>query len=300
MTKPSGPNVVLVTGCSSGIGRAAAEHLARRGHVVYATARRPESVEELRQWAAGMGSGARAALLDVEHPQTIDDTVTRVLDEQGRIDVLVNNAGFGQAGAFEDIPPEHWRRQFEVNLFGLIEVTRRVLPGMRERRSGRIINVSSVVAHVVVPFMGAYAASKHALDAASAALRMELKRWGIHVVLIEPGPIQTEFRRNVLDNVQKAMGADYRVEDSPYAEGYRVMTQRRSGPEPGAGTAEDVAAAIRLAVESRRPRTRYPVTPIARWVPLMARLLPDRVFDALMIRSSGLSGFAGRIDRPSR
>lgn len=298
--KVSTPNVILVTGCSTGIGRAAAEDLVHRGHIVYATARRPESVEALRQWAAGMGPGARAARLDVEHPQTIDETIARVLDEQGRIDVLVNNAGFGQAGAFEDVPPEHWRRQFEVNLFGLIEVTRRVLPGMRDRRSGRIINVSSVVAHVVVPFMGAYAASKHALDAASAALRMEVKRWGIHVVLIEPGPIRTEFRRNVLDNVQKAMGADYRVEDSPYAAGYQVMVGRRSGPEPGAGTAEQVAVAIRRAVESRRPRTRYTVTPIARWVPLLARLLPDRIFDAIMIRSSGLSDFATLIERPSR
>jgi NAD(P)-dependent dehydrogenase (short-subunit alcohol dehydrogenase family) len=298
--KPTAPKVVLVTGCSTGIGRAAADDLVRRGHVVYATARRPESVEELRQWAASRGPGAHAARLDVEHPHTVDAAVARVFDEQGRIDVLVNNAGFGQAGAFEDVPPEQWRRQFEVNLFGLIEVTRRVLPGMRERGSGRIVNVSSVVAHVVVPFMGAYAASKHALDAASAALRMEVKRWGIQVVLIEPGPIQTEFRRNVLENVQKAVGADSRAEDSPYAEGYRVMRQRRSGPEPGAGTADQVAVAIRRAVESRRPRTRYTVTPIARWVPLLARLLPDRVFDAIMIRSTGLSGFVAPIDRPSR
>ncbi len=297
--KTSKPNVVLVTGCSTGIGRAAAEDLARRGHVVYATARRPESVEELQRWAAGLGSEARVARLDVQHPATIEETVTRVLDEQGRIDVLVNNAGFGQAGAFEDIPLEHWRRQFEVNLFGLIEVTRRVLPGMRERGSGRIINVSSVVAHVVVPFMGAYAASKHALDAASAALRMEVKRWGIRVVLIEPGPIQTEFRRNVLDNAQQSMGEDSRIEDSPYAEAYRLMTRRRPGPEPGGGTALDVAVAIRRAVESHRPRTRYTVTPIARWVPLMARLLPDRVFDAVMIRSSGLSRFSRRIGHPS-
>ncbi|UCG17150.1 MAG: SDR family NAD(P)-dependent oxidoreductase [Phycisphaerales bacterium] len=292
--KPPAPKVILITGCSSGIGQASAERLARRGHVVYATARRPESVEALRQWAAATGDNARTGHLDVTEPQTSRDAVARVVAECGRIDVLINNAGYGQAGAVEDVALEQWWRQFEVNLFGTIALTQMVLPAMRAARSGRIINVSSVVAHVTVPFMGAYTASKHALDAVSNALRMEVRRWGVHVVLIEPGPIATDFRRNVLAHADP----DTTARHSAYAEAYAVLAGTpTTAHQRATGSADDVARAIQRAVEARCPRTRYPVTSIARWVPRVACVLSDRVIDAVTLRAYRLRRFSREVKR---
>jgi len=278
------PKVVLISGCSSGIGRAAADRLARRGHIVYATARRGASVDELRQWAAAVGSNARVDQLDVVEAQDGRRVVGRILDECGRIDVLVNNAGFGQAGSVEDIDLERWRRQFEVNLFGTIALTQAVLPAMRAAHSGRVINVSSVVAHVTLPFMGAYAATKHALDAVSKSLRMEVRRWGIRVILVEPGPIATEFRANVRRNADEPAATA-----SAYADAYAVLSAASRGwRELAEAPADRVALDIQRAVESRRPRTRYRITAVARWVPAAAFLLGDRLTDTLALRSVGL------------
>jgi NAD(P)-dependent dehydrogenase (short-subunit alcohol dehydrogenase family) len=280
MGTPDARKVVLLTGCSSGIGLAAATRLADRGHTVYATARRPESVAELEAWAKDVGDHARVARLDVTDPQTGRDVVARVLDECGRIDVLVNNAGYGQAGSIEDIQIERWHQQFDVNLYGLIALTQAVLPVMREAGGGRIINVSSVVAHIALPFMGAYAATKHALDAVSCSLRREVWRWGIEVILVEPGPIRTEFRDNVLKN-----SPENQMTNSPYSEGYAILTESSAASQgQGAAEPDDVAIAIQKAVESRRPRTRYPVTAIARWVPRMVFVLGDRLTDRLVLR----------------
>lgn len=272
--------VILLTGCSTGIGLAATQRLARRGHTVYATARRPDSIDQLRQWAAGAGDNVRVARLDVTEPQTGREAVARVLDESGRLDVLVNNAGYGQPGAIEDLTLEQLHHQFDVNLYGLIALTQAALPAMRAAGSGRIINVSSVVAHVAVPFMGAYAATKHALDAVSNALRREIRPWGIDVVLVEPGPIRTEFRANAL----KSTAVDD-AETSPYAAAYRVLTESTaSAHEHGSADPDDVAIAIQRAVESRRPKTRYTVTAIARWTPYLVFLLGDRLTDRLLLR----------------
>ncbi len=272
--------VILLTGCSTGIGLAATKRLARRGHTVYATARRPDSIDQLRQWAAGAGDNVRVARLDVTEPQTGREAVARVLDESGRLDVLVNNAGYGQPGAIEDVTLEQLHHQFDVNLYGLIALTQAALPAMRAAGSGRIINVSSVVAHVAVPFMGAYAATKHALDAVSNALRREIRPWGIDVVLVEPGPIRTEFRANAL----KSTAVD-NAETSPYAAAYRVLTESTaSAHEHGSADPDDVAIAIQRAVESRRPKTRYTVTAIARWTPYLVFLLGDRLTDRLLLR----------------
>lgn len=279
------PRVILITGCSSGIGRSSAELLAARGHIVYATARRPESVEELRAWGDGIEGRAFADLLDVTQPQTIPPVVERIIAEQGRIDVLVNNAGYGQPGAIEDLTREQWLAQFDANVFGLAETTRAVLPHMRARRSGRIVNISSVVAHLVTPLMGAYGASKHAVEGLSAALRMELAPWSVDVVLIEPGPIRTAFQANV----DKNRFAGIASEASAYLQHYRALEHRwveqfdKSGVPP-----ERVAQAVRRAVEARRPRTRYRVTWVAHWAPALSTLLGDRLTDYLMRRTFGL------------
>jgi NAD(P)-dependent dehydrogenase (short-subunit alcohol dehydrogenase family) len=279
MAHPS-TNVILLTGCSTGIGLAAAKRLAGRGHIVYATARRPESVEQLQQWAAGAGDNARAARLDVTDAQTGREAVARILDECGRLDVLVNNAGYGQPGAIEDLTTEQLHHQFDVNLYGLIALTQAALPAMRAAGHGRIINVSSVVAHVALPFMGAYSATKHALDAASCALRREVWPWGIDVVIVEPGPIKTEFRANALKSAETDDS-----DTSPYAAAYATLTESTASAQAhGSADPDDVALAIQRAVEARRPKTRYTVTAIARWTPYLVFFLGDRLTDRLLLR----------------
>jgi NAD(P)-dependent dehydrogenase (short-subunit alcohol dehydrogenase family) len=277
--------IVLITGCSSGIGRAATELLVRRGHVVYATARRDESVDELHAWASAAPGRAFADRLDVTEPATIAPVVERILRERGRIDVLVNNAGYGQPGAIEDLTRAQWLAQFDANVFGLAEVTRAVLPHLRAQRRGRIINISSVVAHLVTPLMGAYGASKHALDGLSKALRMELRPWGIDVVLVEPGPIRTEFRANV----DKNRFGELEPADSAYRAYYQALERHWRDQFEGHGApAEWVARAVRRAVEARRPRMRYRVTWVARWGPALSALLGDRLTDYFMLRTFGL------------
>ncbi|HEY6064763.1 MAG TPA: SDR family oxidoreductase, partial [Thermoanaerobaculia bacterium] len=179
--------VILVTGCSSGIGRATAIEAAARGHKVFASARRREDVAELT------AKGIETLALDVTDPVSIREGVAATRTAAGRIDALVNNAGYGQYGAIEDVSPEEWRAQFDVNVFGALSVLREVLPGMRAARRGTIVNVSSLAGKVTVPFAGAYCASKHALEAISDALRVELAPWRIRVVVVEPGPIETHF-----------------------------------------------------------------------------------------------------------
>lgn len=282
VTADSSPQkVVLITGCSSGIGRAAADAFACGGHNVYATARRADSVAELCRWAEAFGGKAHAVRLDVTDAAMIGSVVSEIVSREGRIDVLVNNAGYGQIGAVEDVSLEAWRRQLETNVIGLLAATQAVLPAMRSAGHGRIVNVSSVVAHVAVPLMGAYCASKHAVEAASNTLRVEVAPFGIDVALIEPGPIATNFRPNVEANL-----ADHPIrEDGPYADMYRAMDAYWAQQSGGNGpTAADVAALIVTAATARRPRTRYRITSVAKWLPRILPFLPDRVFDWLVTR----------------
>ncbi len=278
--RTSSSSIVLITGCSSGIGRAAAQRLAARGHTVYATARREESVRELADWAASAGS-ARARALDVTQPDAIAAVVTEILDAEGRIDALINNAGYGQFGAVEDISLDAWRRQMETNLIGAVALTQACLPAMRRQQAGRIINVSSVVAHIAAPLMGPYAASKHALDAFSQSLRNEVARWGIRVVLIEPGPIATRFREHLQAYLEREnVGAS-----SPYAGQYRALDAYWSSRFGKQGkTADDVAELVVRAVEARRPRRRYRITGVAHLIPRLRPMVPDWLFDALVRR----------------
>jgi NAD(P)-dependent dehydrogenase (short-subunit alcohol dehydrogenase family) len=275
---------VLITGCGSGIGRAAAVELAAAGHIVYATARRRESVDELAVWADAHPERVFARQLNVTESATIDPVVKEMLSAHGRIDAVVNNAGFGQVGAVEDVGLDLWRRQFETNLFGAIAVIQAVLPTMRSRGRGRIVNVSSVVAHATVPLMGAYCASKHALEAMSTALRVEVAGLGIEVVLIEPGPIQTQFRPNINASLEKSPIH----EGSPYEAMYRALDaywSRRYGRP--ARSAEEVAFLVRKAIEARRPRRRYRITSVARIAPWLLPFIPDGLMDRVLRKQLG-------------
>jgi NAD(P)-dependent dehydrogenase (short-subunit alcohol dehydrogenase family) len=267
--------VILVTGCSSGIGRAAALALAGRGHRVFASARNRNDLAELER-----RDNLATLALDVTDPATISAAVDAVLSRSGRIDVLVNNAGYGQYGAVEDVTTDEWRAQFEVNLFGSIAVTQAVLPAMRKQRRGTIINVSSVAGKVAIPFAAPYCASKHALEAVSDALRVELAPFGIHVVLVEPGPIETRFGERARSGVAPLLSRP-----GPYREIY-ALAERAMDVEfqKGKLPAEAVARVIVDAIESSRPRPRYPVGLMARAFIALRRALPDRWLDGQMRR----------------
>jgi NAD(P)-dependent dehydrogenase (short-subunit alcohol dehydrogenase family) len=265
--------VILITGCSSGIGRATALAAAARGHRVFASARNPESLRDLE----GHGQ-IRPLALDVTDAASIRAAVASVLAEAGRVDALVNNAGYGQYGAVEDVTAEEWRRQFDVNLFGGIEAARAVLPAMREQRSGTIVNVSSVAGKIAIPFAAPYCASKHALEALSDALRVEVAPFGIRVTVIEAGPIETRFGDRARATVARLLASP-----GPYSSFYpnaeRAMdTDFRAGILPP----EAVARVIVEAIESDNPRTRYRITRMARVLILLRRLMPDRFFDRRM------------------
>ncbi|HKE11209.1 MAG TPA: oxidoreductase [Myxococcota bacterium] len=267
-------HAVLITGCSTGIGRATATHLAQRGHTVYATARRPEAIEDLAH------QGCRVLALDVCDEGSIRTAVEAVEKSEGAVGVLVNNAGYGSEGPFEEVPMEEVRRQFETNVFGLIQLTKLVLPGMRRQRSGRIVNLSSMGGRMTLPGGAFYHATKYAVEALSDALRFEVSGFGIAVVLIEPGPIKTEFGATALAKV-RTLGAA----DSPYAKFREVLARHLdyTGPIGAlAGTPEAVAKVIERAIAARRPRPRYPVTLAARGFMGARRWLGARGFDAVL------------------
>ncbi len=266
---------VLITGCSSGIGHATALHLAERGWRVYATARRPESIEELH------ARGCETLALDVTDEDSMRSAVAAVEEEEGAIGVLVNNAGYSQSGAIETIPMEQVRRQFETNVFGLMRMCQLALPGMRRQRWGRIVNISSMGGRLTFPGGGIYHATKHAVEAISDALRFEVRGFGVDVVVIEPGLIRTRFGEVAVGSIEDA------GDPGPYAEFNRTVGRATAsvyeGPlsRLGAGP-EAVAKAVERAIAARRPRTRYPVTASARFFLAQRRILPDRAWDALM------------------
>jgi NAD(P)-dependent dehydrogenase (short-subunit alcohol dehydrogenase family) len=266
---------VLVTGCSSGIGQATAERLALRGWTVYATARRPESIEELGR------SGCRLLALDVNDEESMGAAVREVEEREGAVGALVNNAGYSQSGAIESIPIEQVRGQFETNVFGLIRMCQLVLPGMRRQRWGRIVNIGSMGGKLTFPGGGIYHATKHAVEAISDALRFEVAGFGVDVVLIEPGLITTGF-------ADAAVGSMTSVEDDgPYARFNSEVAKATAGVYQGplrrfGGGPDVVAKVVDRALSRRRPRPRYPVTPSARLMMTQRRLMPDRAWDALM------------------
>jgi NAD(P)-dependent dehydrogenase (short-subunit alcohol dehydrogenase family) len=263
---------VLITGCSTGIGRATAERLVGHGWNLYATARRPESGEDLAK------AGCKTLALDVTDDSSMRNAVEQVENEGGPIGALINNAGYSQSGAIETIPMDSVRKQFETNVFGLMRMCQLVLPGMREAGSGRIVNLSSMGGKLVFPGGGVYHATKHAVEALSDALRFEVSGFGIDVVVIEPGLIITEFGQTAAGSMEELHG------DGPYGEFNAGVARLTAGAYEGGmarfgGGPEKVAAKIDKALTARRPDTRYKVTASAGVIMGMRKAMTDRMWD---------------------
>jgi len=266
---------VLITGCSTGIGRATAEHLAARGRTVYATARKLEDIADLE------AKGCRLLRLDVTDEASMAAAVGAVESAEGAVGALVNNAGYSQSGAVETVQMDSVRRQFETNVFGLMRMCQLVLPGMREAGAGRIVNVSSMGGKLVFPGGGVYHATKHAVEALSDALRFEVAGFGVDVVIIEPGLILTNFGEAAVASFEGTENT------GPYAEFNgavaKVTASAYDGPMAKLGGGpETVAKAIEKAITKRRPKTRYTVTASAKLTLGMRKVVPDRGWDAMM------------------
>jgi NAD(P)-dependent dehydrogenase (short-subunit alcohol dehydrogenase family) len=268
---------VLITGCSSGIGRATARRLAAHGWTVYATARRLESIADLE------AAGCRTLALDVTDEDSMTAAVAAIEETHGAVGVLINNAGYSQSGAIETVPLEAVRRQFETNVFGLVRLTQLVLPKMRDQRWGKVVNLGSMGGRLVFPGGGHYHATKHALEAISDALRFEVRGFGVDVILLEPGLITTEF-----GEAAAASMADVPADEAdPYAHFNATVGAVTKGAYDGplrifgAGP-ERVAKVIEKAIGRRRAPTRVTITPSAKLSIPSRRLMPDRAWDALM------------------
>lgn len=269
--------VVLITGCSSGIGRATALRLAATGWTVCATARRPESIADLVQ------AGCHVLPLDVTSETSMQQAVERIEAQHGAIGVLINNAGYSESGPVEEITSERLRRQFETNVFGVHRLIQLVLPGMRAQGWGKIINLSSMGGRLTFPGGGAYHASKYAIEALSDALRFEVRAFGIDVVLIEPGLIRTGFSEAAVGSMSQALAkpGPYEAFNQAVArstkEAYDKGVFSKLGGEP-----DDVARTIQRSLETRRPKARYPVTASARALLMQRAMMPDWAWDAFM------------------
>ncbi|MBU0507724.1 SDR family oxidoreductase [bacterium] len=280
MEKPL--RTAFITGCSSGIGRAAARLMAAEGLQVVATARRPETIEDLLAEAQERGHSLITLPCDVTDEGSCVAAVMAAREAFGDIHILVNNAGYGLAGPIEAVPLERARTQFEVNTFGAMRLVRLIVPDMRRAGWGRIVNVSSILGKMAAPFNGWYSASKFALEALSDALRLELARSGIQTVSILPGPVKTAFVENV------------ELPDLPmplvpvYESTLTRMRREHAGRRKYEVSAEHCARVILRAVQSSRPRPRYYVTFPARFGTCSRRFLSDRMVDAMMAKFYGL------------
>jgi NAD(P)-dependent dehydrogenase (short-subunit alcohol dehydrogenase family) len=270
--------IALVTGASSGIGEATALKLQALGYTTYAAARRVHRMEHLTR------SGIRPLAMDVTDDEAMQSAVSQIIAEEGRIDVLVNNAGYGSYGALEDVPLSEARSQFEVNVFGATRLTQLVLPHMREQRSGTIVNITSMGGKIYTPLGAWYHATKFALEAISDCLRMEVKPFGIDVIVIEPGSIRTEWGGIAAEKVRAVSGSGpYAPQGNAMAEALSSEAAQRLSSPP-----ELIARTIARAVTARRPRTRYAVGSGAGPLIFLHGVLPNRWFDALVRRASGI------------
>jgi NAD(P)-dependent dehydrogenase (short-subunit alcohol dehydrogenase family) len=269
---PDTSRAVLITGCSSGIGHATALRLVRDGWTVYASARRPQTLDELQ------AAGCQTLALDV----TDEESMQAAVDAVGTVGVLINNAGYSQSGAVESVPMDDVRRQFETNVFGLLRLTQLVLPGMRAQRWGKVVNLSSMGGRLTFPGGGLYHATKYAVEALSDALRFEVRGFGIDVVLIEPGLIVTRFGETAAGSVTSA-----RTDAGPYAEFNAHVAKITEGAYKGpmaklGGPPEAVADVIAKALQAKKPKARYPVTASARLMMGQRRIMPDAAWDLIM------------------
>jgi len=265
---------VLITGCSSGIGEATAARLAGAGWTVYATARKPETLAGLE------AAGCHALALDVTSEESMTSAVDAVLTESGRIDALVNNAGYSQSGAVETLDLDDVRRQFETNVFGLVRLCQLVLPTMRARGNGRIVNISSMGGRLVFPGGGAYHATKYAVEALSDALRFEVAGFGVKVVIVEPGLITTNFENAAVASMASNADGPYATFNAEVAKATKEVyagPMRRLGGGPDA-----VAKVIEKSLTARRPHIRYTVTPSATLSIRTRSLMGARGWDAML------------------
>jgi NAD(P)-dependent dehydrogenase (short-subunit alcohol dehydrogenase family) len=269
------PKVVLVTGASTGIGRCCAEHLAARGFRVFGTSRRPAEL-------AGQPSGVEMIAMDVDNDESVAAGVRAVLDRAGRIDAVVNNAGWGLMGAVEDTSIAEAKAQLETNFFGALRVCHEVLPLLRRQGGGHIINVSSIGGIVGLPFSGMYSASKFALEGLSEALRWETWRFGIRVVLIEPGDFHTNF--TAMRRMTKASGNGSAYNDAVQRALANQEKEELNGPGP-----EPIARLVERILRTGRPGIRYTVGMLGQRIASpLKRLLPERIFESIFCRVMGV------------
>jgi NAD(P)-dependent dehydrogenase (short-subunit alcohol dehydrogenase family) len=272
--------IILITGCSSGIGFDAVFALQKRGHRVIASCRKIKDVQQF------LAKGIEAVQLDVSDSASIQQAFTEVLQKTaGRIDILINNAGYGQTGALEDVSREVLRAQFETNVFGLVELTNLAIPIMRQQGEGRIINLSSILGIISLPFRGAYNASKYAVEGISDTLRMELKSSGIKVITIEPGPIESRFRDNCIDNSLNQID----TENSHFRRQYEQMLNAFKQKKTSSVFTRQTDAVINKlihALESNRPKIKYPITFPAHLFVFLKRFLSSKTLDKFLLMVS--------------
>lgn len=271
------PKIIFITGCSTGIGHTTAEELKKRGHRVICSARKPEDVLDLQN------QGFESVQLDLADSQSVQLAVQSLLNmTDGRIDALFNNGAYGQFGALEDLSREALRKQFETNLFGTHELTNLLLPVMRKQGFGRIVYNSSVLGFVAMKFCGAYNASKYAIEGLADTLRLELQGSGVSVVLIEPGPITSNFRQNAFN----AYGESVDMENSVHHQEYLAMQDKFQNRQNSLFTLPATAVAKKVihAIESSHPKIRYRVTVPTHVIAILKRLLPDAWLDWVLVR----------------
>lgn len=262
--------MILITGASSGIGKATALYLIAQGHAVYGAARRVTHMQDIIQ------RGGHALELDVTNHQQIQDVVKTIIEKEGRIDALVNNAGFSHCAPVEEVSYEKAKHICDINLFGLAEMTKAVLPAMRAQRSGTIVNLSSMGGKIVTPLMGWYGVTKFGVEAFSDALRMEVKQFGINVAIIEPGSVQSELAANTV--IEQVPGSAYQQLKDTMEKGLKNTFANNSGSNPIVA-----AKAIEHAITSANPKTRYPVGKMAKAALTAKKWLSDKQFDRLVM-----------------
>jgi short-subunit dehydrogenase len=264
-------NVILITGASSGIGKSTARQLLSEGYIVYGAARRVEKMTDLKD------EGVNVIKMDVTDDATMLKGIDQIINEQGKIDVLVNNAGYGFFGSLEDTPISEARRQFDVNVFGLGRVTQIVLPYMRKQKSGKIINVSSTGGIITTPFGGWYQSSKFAVEGLSDTLRKDVKRFGIDVVVIEPGAIDSEWASIAMDHLLNTSKEPYMDTAEKFSKKFADVYKDASDPVV-------IAKVISKAVNAKKPRTRYVAGKQGKLILMLKSMLTDKQFDNLMLK----------------
>ncbi|MDE1190807.1 MAG: oxidoreductase [Arachidicoccus sp.] len=265
--------VVLITGASSGIGKATAQLLAQNGYTVYGAARRLDKMKDLENL------GVKTFVLDITDDTSVTNVVNRIIDAENKIDILINNAGFGSYGAIEDVPIEDARYQLEVNVFGAMRITQQILPYMRKNGYGKIVNISSIGGKVAFPLGSWYHASKFALEALSDSLRNEVKQFGIDVIVIEPGGIKTEWGGIAAESAARVSGhTAYREMVSKFLNSFKKINESKV-PEPVL-----IAKLIRQSIEATTPKTRYSAGYMARQVLWGRKFLSDKAMDKIIAK----------------